>query len=84
MNKFEQVSSDHHQMSLGRGRGTPSDLTQGRGSLPCNLSDRVDNIKCGQTDACENITFPLLRLCEVNRSITKFSRITHFDNFTSW
>ena len=59
MNKFEQVSSDDHQMSLAResqvwcpGEGVPTWPFPG-GTPPCDLPPPP-----GQTDACENITFP--------------------------
>ena len=51
MNKFEQISSDHHQMSLGilpdlsRGGRTLPDLSQGGGTLPRDLfHDVFDDI----------------------------------------
>ena len=76
MNKFEQVSSDHHQMSLA---GVP--MSDGwpyptwhflRGTPPCDLShDALDVISptCKQTDACEHI---LLRVVTILFSKLKF------------
>ena len=63
MNKFEQVSSDDHQMSVAGGRYTGL-MSGGGGTLPCDLShDAFDHTyPREQTDACENITFPQLRL----------------------
>ena len=38
MNKFEKVSSDHHQMSVGRGVVTQVPCLGGeRSTLPCDL-----------------------------------------------
>ena len=54
MNKFEQVSSDDHQMSLAEG---VLYLTFPRGTLPRDLShDAFDIPLDGQTDPCGNIT----------------------------
>ena len=54
VNKFEQVSSDDHQMSvagrdpqigcLGWGEGSPSLMSGGRGYLPCDLSTDVCDV----------------------------------------
>ena len=64
MNKFEQVSNDHHQMPLAaEGEWSPDLMPRSYPTIwpiPwciwCYLSPR------GQTDACENITFPQLHL----------------------
>ena len=74
VNKFEQVSSDDHQMSvagrdpqigcLGWGEGSPGLMSGGRGTLPCALSN--DACDVGQTDACESDTFPQLRFGKKN------------------
>ena len=58
MNKSEQVSSDHHQMSLteGRGWGSPGLMAkagEGRGYLLCDLShDEFD------------VTYPMNRMTD--------------------
>ena len=56
MNKFEQLSSDDHQMSVAGG---------GVGYLPSDPSHDPCDIYLSpyeQIDACENITFPQLPL----------------------
>ena len=56
MNKFEQLSSDDHQMSVAGG---------GVGYLLCDPSHDPCDIYLSpyeQIDACENITFPQLHL----------------------
>ena len=65
MNKFEQVSSDHHQMSL---LGDKSPGVNGGVPLPCDLSHDAFDVTYPyeQTDACENITFSQLYLGAVN------------------
>ena len=60
LNKFEQLSGGHHQISLA---GNPrSDVGEGKRYLPFDLPhDALDftyPFPCGHTDACENITFP--------------------------
>ena len=68
MNKFEQVSSDHNQMSLAEGRSSGLMSMEGKGYLACHLShDKFDVTyypPCRQnewrTDACKNITFSQL------------------------
>ena len=104
MNKFEQVSIDHHQMSVAGGLvpvwcpgGVGSGLiSRGGGRSPClmfrgvvpyhraylmmHLMSPNPNSPCGQTDACEDITFPQLNLWAV-KMITEFPRqlyITYF------
>ena len=69
MNKFEQVSSDHHQMSL---LGDKSPGVNGGVPLPCDLSHDAFDVTYPyeQTDACENITFSQLYLGE---SVSKCS-----------
>ena len=58
--KFEQISSDHHQMSVAGGVGC-----WGEGILPCDLShgtfDYIPHL-CEHTHVCENCTFPKLNL----------------------
>ena len=69
MNKFEQVSSDDHQMSLA-GTFPRSDLQMG--VTPCNVTYSMNHVIVpthppptkGMTDICENITF--LELLAVN------------------
>ena len=63
MNKFEQVSSDDHQMSVAGGRYT-GPMSGGGGTLPCDLSHDAFDLTYPreQADACENITFSQLRL----------------------
>ena len=68
VNKVEQVFSDDHQMSVagGLGEGVCLGLVfAGGGTLPapCDLPP-----SCGQTDTCENIAFPQLRLWTVKSS----------------
>ena len=83
MNNFEHVSNDHLQMSLVGRRGRSPGLMsgRGRGRSPGLMFQRVPYhvpypmmhlILCtplhrGQTHACENITFPQLRLRAVIR-----------------
>ena len=74
MSKFEEVSSDQHQMSLAR--GFPGLTSRGAGEVVCYLTFSGDGVPyhvtypmmhlmilaqpppCKQTDACESITFP--------------------------
>ena len=58
MNKFEQVSSDHNQMSLAGGRSSGLMSMEGKGYLACHLSHdkfdvtyypHVDRMSGGQT-----------------------------------
>ena len=57
MNKFEQVSSVDHQMSVaGKGRQVPRSDVKGK-DVPY-ISHVMYLTTHGQSDACENITFP--------------------------
>ena len=80
MNKFEQVSNDHHQMSLaGEGIGpqgwclgdgvSPQVWCAGGGggTIPCDLFHVT--YPHGQTDACKNITFHKPLLIFIKRNI---------------
>ena len=82
VNMFEQVSSDHHQMSLqGMSHrsdgGVPPDLSCGYHTIPF-LGYHVtypmihlmlpNTTPVNRTDACENITFPQLRLRAITTS----------------
>ena len=62
VNKFEQFSSDDHQMSLAGGGGAPYRVTISSFHDACDVT-----YPSGQTHACENITFPQLLL----RAVTK-------------
>ena len=65
-------------LCLGEGVGRSPGLMSG-GTLLCDLSndafDVTYNPPCGQTDACESITFPQLRLRAV---IISANRVTYF------
>ena len=67
LNKFKQVSSDDHQMSVaGVGGRYPGPISGGRYSeVQCIMGVMVTWDR--QTDACEKITFPKFRL----RAVTK-------------
>ena len=71
VNKFEQVSSDYHQMSLARGWVCPGVGISPGVPLPCNLSYDACDVTYPylptewQTDTCENITFQQLLLWAV-------------------
>ena len=61
MNKFEQVSSDHHQKILAEGLGPNVQ----REEVPYGVSYPIIDFilptlphPFGQTDFCENVTFP--------------------------
>ena len=82
VNKFEQVSSDHHQMSVAGGIGYlglmsegevlryPGPISRGVG-VPYHVTSPTTWVPRGQTHACGNITFPKLRLRTVlNKTIT--------------
>ena len=71
-NKFEQVYSDHHQMSVA---WVPPGLVWGQGcTLPCDLTHGAFDVRSiyqpttknsphpQQTQACENSTFNKFRL----------------------
>ena len=57
MNKFEQVSSDHHQMSLGRGR-SPGLMSRGRGGL---RGGRSPGLISGE-EGTYHVTYPMMYL----------------------
>ena len=65
MNKFKQVSSDHHQMSLVGGTDHVT-YTMMHLMLPTHSPE--------QTDACENITFPQTYLPAVKMTIGESQR----------
>ena len=79
VNKFEQVSSDDHQMSLAGGNGLEGWwVCPGVGvgyPLPCDLSHDVCDVifpVSGQTHAYENITFSqLMRVVKTTTEITE-------------
>ena len=66
VNKFEQVFSDDHQMSVvEREVGNYSTMDNSHMVAPL-----------GQTDACENITFPQLRLRAVTKNRQLFNSVS--------
>ena len=65
VNKFEQVSSDDHQMSVaGEDGGRSPRMMWGGVTLPCDLPHDAYDVPTtpslnGMTDACEDIIFQL-------------------------
>ena len=72
VNKFEQVSSDYHQILAARGSGSrvPRSHVWEGDTLPCNLFNDAFDVICPrpypeQKSSSENIAFPKLLLLAV-------------------
>ena len=81
VNKFKQVSSDDHQMSVAGEEGgrSPGLMSRGRGvpyHVTCPMMHVMYLPPREKTDTCENITFLQLRLQAVTIGNVKERRIS--------